>query len=423
MTITHSNTNKGSERRALVPFLSIVIIILVFALGFVLGRSGFNAAWKDGEFTYSIKGQLHPEEKEINFDLFWDVWNMLDLEYVDKDIDKEAMFYGAIKGMVAGIGDPATRFFTSAETEEYNDDKAGKLEGIGVELGYLNNNVIVKRTIDGAPAAGEGLKAGDIIVEINGEDALELEISAIAQRLRGEGGTKVKVGVKRNGDVLSFDITRAEIHVKSITWEMRDDGIAVINLSRFTENTYSEFTQVWDQTVSAVSAENPKGIIVDLRNNGGGYLDGAVYVGGEFIKEGKAVLYIQEREGKHSVMKVSKEGRFLDIPLVLLVDEGTASSSEIFAGAIQHYDRAVIIGESTYGKGTAQAIREPASWGGASLHITTQKWLLPDKRWINHDDPITPDIKVGISIEQIKEGIDPQFDRAIEELKAVISNS
>lgn len=411
------NNKKKLEGRFVVPLLSIGIVILVFILGFVIGRSGFEVAWEDGEFTYAYKGRLYPEEKEINFETFWEVWDILQEDYVEKGLDQQALFYGAVKGMVAGLEDPATRFFTSSETQEYEKDKAGELEGVGIELGYLNGSVIIKRTIENAPAQSAGLQAGDIIEKVDNEDVADSDISTIATKIRGEKGTTVQIGVQRNGDELTFDIERSSIYVKSIIWEKKEDNIVVITISRFTETNYSDFTRLWDETVQAVNDEDPSGIIIDLRGNGGGYLDAASYIAGDFLKKGTVVLYIETRDGAETPMKAENGSTFLETPLVLLVDSGTASASEIFAGAIQHYGRAVVVGEETYGKGTAQEIRDPASWGGASLHITTQKWLLPDGRWINQDNPIQPDIEVEITIEQVKQGVDPQMQRAMQEIK------
>jgi carboxyl-terminal processing protease len=406
-----------NKNRIIVPVLTVIVVLLVFSLGFVFGRSGFNAAWENGEFTYSFKGSLYPEEKEINFDLFWDVWSKLEETYVDKALDEEEMFYGAIKGMVTSLDDPATRFYTADDTQEYETQRSGKFEGIGIEMGYLDGRIIIKRVFDNSPALTSGLEAGDIITKVDNENILEFSISEVAQKIRGESDTIVVLTVERNGGDLDFDITRGEVYVKSIDWEMLDNEIALITVRRFTEDTFSNFTYLWDEVIAEVSKQNPSELIIDLRGNGGGYLDGASYLAGEFLNEGEVVLYVQNREGKKEAQKVGRTGVFKDISLVLLVDSGTASSAEIFAGALQHYERATIIGEETYGKGTAQDVDKPMTWGGASIHITTQKWLLPNQRWINQDDPIHPDIEVDVSIEEIKKGEDPQLERAIEELE------
>jgi carboxyl-terminal processing protease len=411
----YEKTNKW-----LMPLLSTVIVVLVFLLGYVFGRTGFTAAWEGGEFTYSFKGTLYPEEREINFNLFWQVWDMLEQNYVDKAIDEQDMFYGAIKGLVGGLKDPHTKFYTPEETESYEMLKAGKFEGIGIELGYLDNEIIIKEVFENSPASEGGLESGDIIRKVNEEDTYGLTVYDVAERIRGEGGTEVILEVYRSdGDAqLSFNITRAEVYVESIVWEKVDNDVAKIVIRRFTEDSYADFTLLWDKVILEIQAEDPKGIIIDMRGNGGGFLDGATYIAGEFLNQGDTVLFIQDREGERQVMKVNRKGVFQEIPIIILVDGGTASASEIFAGTLQYYERAMVIGLPTFGKGTAQDVYKPADWSGASIHIVTQKWLLPNKRWINEDDPIQPDIEVSISTEELKKGEDPQLDEAIRELRS-----
>lgn len=404
----------------LMPLLSIVIVVLVFLLGYVFGRTGFTAAWERGEFTYSFKGTLYPEERELNFNLFWQVWDKLEQKYVDKAIDEQDMFYGAIKGLVGGLEDPHTRFYDPEETESYEMLKAGKFEGIGIELGYLDNEIIIKQVFENSPALKGGLESGDIIRKVNEEDTYGFTVYEVAERIRGEGGTEVMLEVYRSdGDEqLSFSITRAEVYVESIVWEKVDEDIAKIVIRRFTEDSYADFTLLWDKVILEIRDADPKGIIIDMRGNGGGFLDGATYVAGEFLNQGDTVLFIQDREGERQVMKVNRKGVFRDIPIVILVDGGTASASEIFAGTLQYYDRAIIIGVPTFGKGTAQDVYKPDDWDGASIHIVTQKWLLPDKRWINEDNPIQPDTDVSISTEELKKGEDPQLDEAVRKLRS-----
>ncbi|MFH1543045.1 MAG: S41 family peptidase [Patescibacteria group bacterium] len=404
------------EKTLLVPILSLIIIVLVFALGFVMGRMGFNVAWDNGEINYTIKGQLYPEEKEVNFDHFWDVWNRLESQYVDKDLNEEDMVNGAIKGMVASLGDRATRYYTAEETQEYEFQRSGGLEGIGIELGYLDNKVIIKKVFENTPAEKSGLLYGDIISEVDGEDISFWDIYDVASKIRGEKGTKIKLLILRDKDEQVFEVERDEVFIKSIDWEMLENDLALITVRRFTENDFASFALLWDRVISDVAKENPAGIIIDLRGNGGGFLDGATYLAGEFVDKGSVILFVKGREGKLIKHKVERDGKFKELPLVLLVDSETASSSEIFAGALQYYKRATIIGEDTFGKGTAQDVVEPADWGGASVHITTQKWLFPDKRWINEDDPIHPDIEVELDIETFKKGEDPQLAKAVETL-------
>ncbi|MBN2016244.1 S41 family peptidase [Candidatus Dojkabacteria bacterium] len=424
-----ANLSKSRVERWIIPVLSFVVVILIFAVGYVLGRTGFSAAFENGEFSYTFSGRLYPEEKELNFDLFWDVWNKLEDTYVEKSIDESDMFDGAIKGMVSSLNDPATRFFSSEETSQYEQERAGKFEGIGIEMGYLDGQVIVRRVFDDSPAKVSGVQVGDTIIGVDSEDVTSMSISEIAEKIRGESGTQVTIAVLRSTypsstsqEEKEIQITRGEVYYESIIWEMTDDDIALVTVRRFTENNFFDFALLWDNVVNEISEEDPSGLIIDIRGNGGGYLDGAPYLAGEFLDKGEVVLYVQDREKNLDAKAVSRDGKFKKIPVVILVDSGTASSAEIFAGALQYYKRATIIGERTYGKGTAQDVIKPSTWGGASIHITTQKWLLPDKRWINEDDPITPDIEVEVTIEQFKRGEDPQLERAIEEVVNMIGS-
>jgi carboxyl-terminal processing protease len=286
-------------------------------------------------------------------------------------------------------------------------------------MGYQNaGEVYVKKLIEGGPAKDSGVQPGDVIVAVDGEDVQGWTMSEIAMIIRGEKGTDVVITVERNGNESRRDITitRDEIYAPSISWEMLENDIALVTIDRFTEDSLTEFVYLWDQIASEIQSKNPKGIVIDLRGNGGGFLEGAVYIAGEFLPEGDVVLYVQDRERQQTSKKVDREGKFVDVPIYILVDEDTASASEIFAGALQDHERAPLVGVDTYGKGTAQDVMKPSSWGGASIHITTQKWLLPSKKWINTEDPVYPDIEERITIEEIRNGDDPQLDKAIEEM-------
>lgn len=410
--------DKQFKDKIVLRTLALAVIALVFALGFVLGRLGFNVAWENGKIHYSITGQLTPEEKDVSFDRFWEVWGMLEDQYVDKNINKEDMVNGAIKGMVAALSDRATRYFTAEDTSDYENGKAGMLQGIGIEMSYLDGSIVIKQIFDNSPAKTSGLAAGDIIQKVDGQDTSLLDISDVAMKIRGEKGTSVTLEVYRSSEDknYTFTVTREEVYIESISYELLQDNIGLITFRRFTEDTLPEFYAAWDKVAAKAVADNPKGIIIDLRGNGGGYLEAAVYVAGEFLDKGEPILYVQDRESNVSAMKVTREGALKNTPLVILVDGGTASSSEIFAGALQYYHRATIIGKNTYGKGTTQDVIKPPSWGGASIHITTQKWLLPDKRWITNENPIVPDIEVSLTTQELLQGEDPQLDRAKAEL-------
>lgn len=403
----------------------MILVVSVFALGLMGGRLLGNDVARvstDRSRLFNFQGDLNDSESRIaegsiDFDLYWEIWNTMKYQYVDeKSVDEKEMFYGSIKGMVNSYGDPATIFLDPDETEAFTKGSAGNyFSGIGAELGYRENRVVVIAPLGGSPAEAAGMKAGDIITSIDGEDLKSNEtIYDIVMKIRGERGTDVKIKVFRPSDNSSKDFTikRGDITVPSMSYEESDKkGVYIIDISRFTEASMREWTAKWDETVDSVLAEDPKAVVIDLRGNPGGYFDAAVYAAEEFLEKDTVVAMQQDRAGKKQVYKVKRNGRLKDIPVIVLVNEGSASASEILAGALQSSDRAKIVGVNTYGKGTAQSIIDYPD--GSSLHITVLIWLLPDGTWLNKDNPIIPNKVVEISDEQFKAGEDPQLEEAL----------
>lgn len=416
--------------KRVIKYLGVVMLV-VFAFGFgtFVGRTftGFGFSFLDDprvqkvNFLGDITG-TNENAKDLNFDMYWQVWEIMKDRYVDvSQVDQEKMFYSSIKGMVNSFDDPATIFLDPEETKTYNEGNSGNyFSGIGAELGYRDGRVVVISPIDGSPAKAAGIKAGDIIMSVDGQEVKTSDtLFDVVGRIRGESGTKVKLGIisRGNTETKDIEITRAPIDVPSmVTRDVEGQaGVKLVDVSRFTEGTLDEWKNVWDAQVEEVIASGATGVILDLRGNPGGYLDAAVYAAEEFLPKDTVVLKQSNREGKEIVSKVSRDGRLQDIKVVVLVNEGSASASEILAGALSQNNRAEIVGVSTYGKGTAQSIVPLQD--NASLHITVFKWLLPDGTWINKDNKIEPDHKVEISDEQFKAGQDPQLDKAVELVK------
>lgn len=398
---------------------SAILIICTFVVGFSAGRL-FDGNGFDLKNAPLITGDKDRDIENINFNLFWDIWDTLSDTYVSEDkIDYEKMFYGSIKGLVNSLDDPATVFLDPEETDSFNDTNEGKLfEGIGAELGYDNGQIIVISPIEGSPAQKAGIRPRDVILKVDGKDILPSEtIYDIVLKIRGESGTKVTLTILHPGEnkTVDIEITRGQITVPSI--EVKDSAskdIKILKVSRFTDASVLEWTKNWDSAVDEIVDSKAKGVILDLRGNPGGYFDAAIYAAEDFLPKGKIVSKQENRVGKVQEFKVSRKGKLLNVPVVVLVNSGSASASEILSGALQLNNRAKVVGEETYGKGTAQTVI-PLS-GGSSIHITILKWLLPDGKWLNRDNPITPNTVIEITDEDFKAGKDSQLDEAIKQL-------
>ncbi|WKZ31356.1 MAG: S41 family peptidase [Candidatus Dojkabacteria bacterium] len=409
-----------------------ILVVSVFAVGLMTGRVWSSESIKSstsGSKLFDFTGDTNDDggnlttsgKNALDFDMYWKIWNTMKYDYVDEmSVDEKEMFYGSIKGMVNSYGDPATIFLDPEETEAFTKGSAGNyFSGIGAELGYRDNRIVVISPLDGSPAEAAGLKAGDILLAVDDTEIKSNDtIYDVVLKIRGEAGTDVKIEIYRasEGKNREMTITRGDITVPSMSYEESEEsGIYVIDLSRFTEASLADWVKIWDQTISEIEEKNPKGIILDLRGNPGGFFDAAVYAAEEFVGKGKVIAMQEDRAGQRDEYVADREGRFTDIPMVVLVNEGSASASEILSGALQQSGRATVIGVNTYGKGTAQSIIDYPD--GSSLHITVLKWLLPDGTWLNTDNPIEPDIVVEISDEQFKAGEDPQLEKALEELR------
>ena len=258
------------------------------------------------------------------------------------------------------------------------------------------------------------MRPGDKILEVDGADIKGKEAYETAELIKGDAGTTVKIKVLRDGkeDPIDFAIKREKINIDSVSYEKVQDGVYKIKITQFTEESLFEFKNQWDTVASEVYNEEPDTVIVDLRNNPGGYVDGVLYVLDEFLPRNTVLMSEKSRNGNEVQSKAKRNGRFEDVKLVVLVNEGSASASEIFAGAIQDNDRGEIIGMPTVGKGVEQRVINLKN--GGSLHVVFQQWVLPSGRVISADEPITPDIEIDLNEDDFLNRRDPQIDKAIE---------
>lgn len=405
----------------------VLILILSFLLGWQLGHREVQIKWATYKPTVSVKNKVPPENINVDFKLFWDTWDLLSRSYFDKKaIDPNKLFYGAISGMVAALGDPYTVFLPPEQQKFSRDELNGSFEGVGIQLGFdKDKRLVVIAPLSGTPAQKAGIKPQDQIVKIDGKDTTNMTLPEAVGLIRGAKGTQVTLTIFREGDSDTRDISlmRDTIVVKSVEVSERQTKsgkkVAVVKLSRFGERTRDE----WNEAVSSLISANSEALVLDLRNNPGGFLEGAVFIASEFLEGGEVVL--QENSDRERVsFKVNRAGKLTKIPLVALINKGSASASEIVAGALQDRERGELVGEKSFGKGTIQEAQDLA--GGTGIHITVAKWLTPNGRWVNDTQGLEPDIIVASEKEDLTrlpasqlgepggQAKDPQLDRAIE---------
>lgn len=390
----------------------------------------FGTGYKMGEFK-SVNRPSFPllsafnsstktkAQKDIDFSLFWDTWDKLEQKYVDKKkLNSKKMYYGAIKGMTASLEDPYTFFLTPEENKQTKEDLGGKFEGIGAQLGLKDNRVVIVAPLKESPAEKAGLKTGDVIVKVNGEAIKNWTLVQTVSKIRGPKGSTVKLGIQRETGTLDVEITRDEIRVPTIELSY-ESQVAILKLNQFGENTDREWTKAVTDIAAKWKSGSIKGMVLDLRDNPGGYLEAAVYLASEFLPQQKLVVK-QESTNPSQTREymVDRPGELLDIPLVVLINQGSASASEILGGALRDYKRARLIGEKSFGKGSVQEAIDLKD--DAGLHVTVAKWILPKGDWINGKG-IEPDIKIERKVTEATESADltqsdTQLERAMTEV-------
>ena len=388
-----------------------ILLVLVFTSGLVVGRT---TEYDTGFLNFR-------SSRNLDMNLFWNVLDIAKSSYVDSDdIDRQEILYGAIKGMVNSFGDPATVFLTPEETEDFKSVSEGKyFEGIGAELGYDNGQVIVVTPLEGSPAKEAGIRPGDYILKIDDYELTSNDtVFDAVGKIRGEAGTEVVLTVLHLGETepVEITITRREITIPSMSLEYigESENIAHLKVGRFTEASYQQWLTKWREKVNEINDSGVDRMILDLRGNPGGFFDAAIFAADEFLDEGFVISKQRDARGRITNFDSTRGGALEDIEVVVLVNSGSASASEILAGALQHADRAQIIGETTFGKGTAQKIFDLRD--GSSLHLTILRWLLPDGNQIERDNSVEPDIEVELTNEDFLRGADPQLEKAIEVL-------
>jgi carboxyl-terminal processing protease len=415
-----------SPNKALMAVLVVVAVLFIgaasFAGGFVTGHFVPALNESSGQTFLPVaptpstdQNSATPQDLQTLFSPFWEAWNLVHQQYVDQPVDDVKLMQGAIRGMMESLGDKHSSYMDPVNFQQANQSLAGEYEGIGAYVDTGGDFLTITSPIPGSPAEKAGLRPGDIIVKINGKDMTGVDPEVARQQVLGPAGSTVHLTVARKGEenLLEFDVTRDKIVIKSATGKMLDNGIAYIQVTTFGDKTSAELTQA----LNDVLAQNPKGIILDLRNNGGGYVQTAVEVASQFIDKG-VVLYEQFGDGKKNTYEVQPGGLATQIPMVVLINEGSASASEIVAGALQDYGRAKLVGVTSYGKGSVQNWI-PLSNDQGAVRVTVAKWLTPNGRTI-HQKGLTPDVFVQMTEEDYKNNLDPQLDAAVQTLLAII---
>lgn len=392
--------------------IGIVVLAIIFVSGFWIGKSSVpESAVHDKIFFNKELGK----SELVDFNLFWQALKTLEEKYVDNDeIDYQEILYGAISGMTDSLNDEYTIFMKPEKTESFMESVAGNesFEGVGMEIAIKGKILTVVAPLEGTPAYQSGLKPGDKILKINDTFTDDLLLEEAVNLIRGEKGTQVILTISRKtfDKPREFIITRDVIEVPITRWELLEPDIAYIKIYHFTSNLPSKFEDV----VSEILKSNAKKIILDLRNNPGGYLETAVDVAGWFIPKGSIVLKEEFKNGDVNEYKSKGYKPLQNFPIVVLINKGSASASEILAGALHDIKGIKLIGETTFGKGSVQALETLKD--GSSLKITVAKWLTPAGISIA-DEGLTPDIEIELTEEDYNADRDPQLNRALEILK------
>ncbi len=398
------------------PLLVVILLFCVsavFTVGMVLGRQqGARASVPEGEGRVLNQGDVPAFlSEDIDFREFWVVWNLVKETYFRQPVSDKALYYGALKGMVSSAGDPYTVYFDPSEAQAFTESLEGTFDGIGAEIGIKDGQLQIVAPLPDSPAERAGLKPGDALYLIDGVDTAGMAVEEAVLRIRGERGTSVTLTIGRDGlaDLMEVSIVREKIVVDPVKWEMDAQGVMTIAVRTFNDDT----NRLFNAAVNEALTGGAKGIILDLRSNPGGLLNSAVEVASAWV--GYQTVVIEKTRDESRPFAGILAPRLSGIPTVVLVNGGSASASEIVAGALQDYGLAQVVGEQTFGKGSVQDYRDLPD--GSAVKITIAEWLTPDGRSIN-ETGITPDTAVELTLEDFNAQRDPQKEKAVEILTA-----
>jgi len=394
-------------------YLSVILFIISFGMGVIVGKTWYvkkQISGADGNVQLDKVLNLNRSlnRSELDFSQFWDVWDKLKTKYVKQPVTEQDMFYGAIAGMVGALGDPYSMYFPPQAAEDFAKDLSGELEGIGAEIGIKDNQLVVVAPLPDSPAEKAGLRPGDKILDIDKESTFGMDVNTAVSKIRGKANTKVALTITRDGltKATEITITRLKINVPSILFSVKPNNIAYLRVMQFNDSTTAQL----DKYIKQIQSRGSKGIVLDLRNNPGGYLSAAIEMGSEWVTGG-VVVSEKGMDGQSNEHATQGAHRLSEIKTIVLVNKGSASASEIVAGALQDTKHAILIGEQTFGKGSVQDFETFPD--GSALKLTVAEWFTPNGRNINKDG-IKPDIEIKQDWANEKIGEDIILNKALE---------
>ena len=421
-----------TKRILIIGGVAVIVLLLVvgsFSMGILVGGRGDSSdstqastsstvAAASSILQESVEDLLRtsppqststPADQEDLFAPFWQSWDLVHELYIDQPVSDELMMQGAIKGMMESLGDQHSSYMNPDQYRQANMPIQGSYEGIGAWVDATREYLTIVSPMPGSPAEEAGLLPGDLIIAVDGEDMTGVDGNLVIRKVLGPAGTELTLTIFREGEGEPFDVTlkREKIIVPALEYEMLEDNIAYIKLYNFSKKANDEVVAALEDLM----AQAPAGLILDLRNNPGGERNTAVAITDQFIDDG-VIMYQEYGDGSRDTFEGSKGGLAIDIPLVVLINEGSASGSEIVAGAVQDYERGILVGKVTFGKGSVQSWI-PLVDDQGMVRVTIARWLTPNERTI-HEVGIFPDYEIDYTVEDFENDIDPQLDQAID---------
>jgi len=412
-------------KRGIFIYISIILVIISFSAGVIFGDRNnkikiTSVAGETQQGELLNKDTVIPEylSRDVDFKVFWQAWNLIQEKYVEKPIGETQLFYGAMNGMLNSLGDPFSTFLEPKVAEEFTDELSGKFEGVGMEIGLRNDVLTVISPLVGTPAEKAGIRAADVITEIDGVSTEGIDLYDAVNKIRGDKGTVVtfKIYRAKTNEFLDIQATRDVIKVVSVEYKiyraedfeiLGDKKISLIKITNFNSDTAGRFKEA----VQKVILDSPDGLILDLRSNPGGYLDSSIEIADYWLNKGDVVVKESFSDKPEELYLAENDAVLGNFKTVVLINGGSASASEIVSGALQDFNKAVVVGEKSFGKGSVQELIDLDD--GSAIKITIARWLTPNGRIIDKEG-IMPDIEVEMTEEAYNNFLDPQLDRAIE---------